>query len=363
MNRTTQHISPNPARDFADAIRAETNNGRDLIDLLHDISQGGYGANHNDRITAANTLLDRGLGKCPKQSPVLSAVEGPATPDTDPDHAPPTEDADVGSTHESHHDAPESPRLVTQIGDSLNQSLGPPPSAHTEPALSLPKGHSREGGNPESYDISHSGEIESPEPLDPFSIQSSIQEYILTITNNGQTLRATLKSIAFADPEDESVITFHRRRAATLLIDRLLGTDPNALRSAVCPDCRRKWSTHDGSHTHTETHPKKTPGRRMSKVDPEALAKVHAKLKQMEDEGILTPDPNAEEIDITPYLPPQDFDLSPYAKEEAAKFWANIELRYERQKAWPAIEERRRKKLEQIYPSHSEDQSKDPPET
>ena len=42
---------------------------------------------------------------------------------------------------------------------------------------------------------------ESPEPLDPFSIQSSIQEYILTITNNGQTLRATLKSIAFADPK------------------------------------------------------------------------------------------------------------------------------------------------------------------
>ena len=33
----------------------------------------------------------------------------------------------------------------------------------------------------------------------------------------------------------------------------------------------------------------------MSKVDPEALAKVYAKLKQMEDEGILTPDPNAEE--------------------------------------------------------------------
>ena len=64
----------------------------------------------------------------------------------------------------------------------------------------------------------------------------------------------------------------------------------------------------------------------MSKVDPEALAKVYAKLKQMEDEGILTPDPNAEKIDITPYLPPQDFDLSPYAKEEAAKFWANIEL-------------------------------------
>ena len=363
MNRTTQHISPNPARDFADAIRAETNDGRDLIDLLHDISQGGYGANHNDRITAANTLLDRGLGKCPKQSPVLSAVEGPATPDTDPDHAPPTEDADVGATHESppavHRDAPESPRLVTRIGDSLNQSFGPPPSAHTEPAkegggepaLSLPKGHSREGGNPESYDISHSGEIESPEPLDPFSIQ----DYILTITNNGQTLRATLKSIAFADPEDESVITFHRRRAATLLIDRLLGTDPNALRSAVCPDCRRKWTTHPGSHDHPVSDRKVSPGRKVRYIDPEALAEVRAEIQRMKDEGILTPDPNAPKIDISMYRMPKDFDATPYAKEAAAKFWADVELRLERQKQWPAIEERRRKKLAQIYPSHSED--------
>ena len=356
MNRTTQHISPNPALDFADAIRAETNDGRDLIDLLHDISQGGYGANHNDRITAANTLLDRGLGKCPKQSPVLSAVEGPATPDTDPDHAPPTEDADEGSTHESHHDAPESPRLVTQIGDSLNQSLGPPPSAHTEPALVPRHG----GGNPESYDISHSGEIESPEPLDPFSIQSSIQEYILTITNNGQTLRATLRSIAFADPEDESVITFHRRRAATLLIDRLLGTDPNALRSAVCPECRRKWTTHPGSHDHPVSDRKVSPGHQVRYVDPEALAKARAEIQRMKDEGILTPDPNGPKRRITVPEIPEGFDATPYLKEGAAKFEADIKLRLERQKQWPEIEERRRKKLEQIYPSHSGD---DPPDS
>ena len=85
MNRTTQHISPNPARDFAEPpIRAETNNGRDLIDLLHDISQGGYGANHNDRITAANTLLDRGLGKCPKQSPATDSNPNPAPETSDP---------------------------------------------------------------------------------------------------------------------------------------------------------------------------------------------------------------------------------------------------------------------------------------
>ena len=100
----------------------------------------------------------------------------------------------------------------------------------------------------------------------------------------------------------------------------------------------------------------------MSKVDPEAMAEARAEIQRMKDEGILTPDPNAKKIDITPYLPPDDFDLSPYAKEEAAKFWANIELRYERQKAWPAIEERRRKKLEQIYPSHSDDSDGDPPD-
>ena len=53
-------------------------------------------------------------------------------------------------------------------------------------------------------------------------------------------------------------------------------------------------------------------------------------------------------------------NVTPY-KEEAAKFWADIELRIERQKQWPAIEERRRKKLERIYPSHSDDD--DSPET
>ena len=97
----------------------------------------------------------------------------------------------------------------------------------------------------------------------------------------------------------------------------------------------------------------------MSKVDPEALAKVHAQLKRMEDQGILTPDPNAKKIDISASLPPQDFDISPYAEEVAAKFWAKNDLALERQKQWPEIEERRRKKREQLYPSHSEDEPPD----
>ena len=364
MNRTTQHISPNPARDFANAILAETNNGLELIEILRDIAEGiDENATTNDRIAANTILLDRGLGKCPKQSPATNPAPAP---DSEPDAKEPKAD-----------NTPESPRLVTQIDQSLHDSFGPPPSAD-QACPSLPKGHSRARGNPESYDTSDSPEQNTPDSFNPFPIQATIQRHILTITDNGLTLLASLAEIARghddprACPELKPALslskpvlskaeggrrikTSHRQRAARILIDRLAGTDLLPAHSAVCPECRRKWSTHDGSHTHTETHPKKTPGRRMSKVDPEALAKVYAKLKQMEDEGILTPDPNAEKIDITPYLPPQDFDLSPYAKEEAAKFWANIELRYERQQQWPAIEERRRKKLEQIYPSHSED--------
>ena len=69
MNQATQQIPSNPARDFANAILAETNGARDLIELLHEISLGNYDANQNDRIAATNTLMDRGLGKCPKSTP------------------------------------------------------------------------------------------------------------------------------------------------------------------------------------------------------------------------------------------------------------------------------------------------------
>ena len=98
----------------------------------------------------------------------------------------------------------------------------------------------------------------------------------------------------------------------------------------------------------------------MRYIDPEALAEVHAKLKRMEDEGILTPDPDALGPPINVPEIPEGFDATPYLKEGAAKFEADIKLRLERQKQWPEIEERRRKKLEQIYPSHSGDDPPDP---
>ena len=355
MNTTTQQIPSNPALDFAQSVLDVTNNGIELIEILRDIAEGNdEDATTNDRIAATKVLLDRGLGKCPKQlrtpstEPVLSPVEGSerdlesAESDNHTNHS-----LDTPQTATS-HSVSESPRLVTQIDDTLNQSIGPAPSAQ----------------NPLSLKGEGWGEGEK-NALDPNSIHFTIQQHILDITNNGQTLRDTLKEIARAK-DDPRIIPFHRIRATRLLLDRLLGTDPNALHGGVCPDCRRKWTAHTGHSAHPERNEVKSKdeGSQVedTRSDEERLAAIEADLNKMIDKGILTPDPNASPIDISAYRMPKDFDITPYAAEEAAAFRAEIELRIERQKQWPEIEERRRKKLEQIYPSHSEDDG-DPPDT
>ena len=130
-----------------------------------------------------------------------------------------------------------------------------------------------------------------------------------------------------------------------MLIDRIMGMKPTPFTNVV--------------------HPERSPSI-VAKVedlpsDEERWAKIDADLKRMEEAGILTPDPNATPIDISSYRMPKDFDITPYAKEEAAAFWAEIDLKIERQKKWPEIEEYRRKKLAQIYPSHSDEDG--PPDT
>ena len=352
MTTTTQQIPSNPALDFANSILEVTNNGLELIEILRDIANDcDEKATTNDRIAAANILTDRAFGKCPKQ---VSPNPGPA---------PETGDNDGGTLPETpsavSQNGPESPRLVTQIDDALHDSLGPAPNAHTPPR------HSRANGNPESYDVSDSPEYETPDPSDPYSIHFTIQQHILAITNNGQTLRDTLLEIARTedDPEDcpeprRRVTPYHRRRAASLLLDRLLGTDPNALRSGVCPDCRRKWTAHPGSHDHPE------PSRVMDETeeepfDREVWEEIIAELNQLEEAGIITPDPDAPEVDMSAYMKWTDEQIAPYAAEVAAKFDAEIALRVERQKQWPEIEERRRKKLAQIYPSHTDGEQPD----
>ena len=329
MNQPVQHISPNPALDFAQSILEVTNNGLELIEILRDIAvDSDEDATTNDRIAAANTLNDRAFGKSPRQiSP---------KPDPNPEPAPETDDnpesAEVGRGA-----CPERGRRVTQIDAALNDSLGPPPKAHA------PGCQSRQPV--------------SSEPFDPNSIHYIIQQHILAITNNGQMLRDTLLEIARAE-DDPKVKPYHRRRAVTLLLERALGTDPNAVRSAVCPDCRRKWTTHPGSHDHSESSDV-VGDTEEEPFDKEVWEGIIAELNQMEEAGIITPDPDAPEVDMSAYMKWTDEEIEPYAAEAAAKLWNDIDLRLERQKQWPEIEERRRKKLAQIYPSHTDSKSPD----
>ena len=324
MNQSTQQLPSNPALDFANAILEETNGGLEIIDMLHDIAQGvRQNSTTRDRINASRILLDRGLGKCPKQSPV--------TTDTTPNPDPNTDDNDVATFSESSpsvpHNKPESPRLVTQLDNALHQSLGPAPSAET------PTTHS-------TLSTNHS-------PL-----QSTIQQHILEITNNGRTLMAVLTNICLAPDDDPRACPKPRRRvkdshrvtAGRMLIDRLMGMSPTPFTS--------------------DAHTEHSPGQAQVEEEPfdkELWDEIFAELKQKEEAGIITPDPNAPQVDSPIFRFPEDFDSTPYEEEEAAKFRAEIALQVERRKQWPEFEEYRRKKLAQIYPSHSDDDS--PPDT
>ena len=357
MNQVALQTKPTPAQRLAEKIRARTNDTRDILNLLHDIAQGGYDATTNDQIYASRILFDRGYGKCPKQTPVQSPVEEPAGAGQTPDPAPET-DNDVeptpysirGAIRESPalresppaipHNEPESPRLVTRLDDSLNDSLGPAPRAQETAQAPI-----------------------SPEPFDPSSIQYLIQEHVVAITNDADTLIDVLMDIAYADEDDPKahpeqepalnlskgrrITAYHRNQASRMLVDRGAGTScaptmAPALNNA--PDTPR--SIDDSAQDENVPDPKWL----------ESLAEI----QRLKDEGILTPDPDAPKIDYSIYMTGTEEEIRPFADEVAAKFRAELALRIERRKKWPEIEERRRKKLAQIYPSHSED---DHPET
>ena len=337
MTTATQQPPSNPALDFAQSILEVTNNGLELIEMLNEIAEGDEeGATTNDRIAAASILTERAFGKSPRQISHSAGLNPELAPATDGDSPKAKKEAD-------------SPRLVTRIDDALNQSLGSAPGASHHTKQPAPTTDS----------------LESPDPFDPNSIHFTIQQHILDITNNGKTLRDTLLEIARACPEPvegskgRRITPYHRRRAISILLDRALGTDPNALRSAVCPGCRQSWTT----HTCSPVHPERSAAESKDEEEPfneELWDEIIAELKQKEEAGILHPDPNGPKTRYPIHMPPKGFDETILA-EEAAKFRAQNALRLERRKKWPEIEERRRKKLEQIYPSHSEEG--EPPDT
>ena len=193
MTTTTQQLPSNPAIDFANAVLAETDNAREIINMLHDIAQGHReNSTANDRIAASRTLLDRGLGKCPRH---ISPTAAPG-PDADPD--PESAESDNHTNHSSDtpqtvsRSEPDSPRLVTRLDHALNDSLGPAPSAHS--TATQPVGASLKPARP-------TDSAQTPDLFDPNSIHFSIQQHILDITNNCRTLITALTDIC-RTPDD-----------------------------------------------------------------------------------------------------------------------------------------------------------------
>ena len=326
MTTTTQQIPANPALDFANAVLAETDGGREIVLMLHDIAQGvRENATTNDRINASNILIDGGLGKCPKKAlrPPQAQTPIPATTSRKPRSNPSPPDSSPSSAtpftgHSALHPRPIRPSVI------------PAKAGIHSPIASL---------------------ILSNKRIQNLSTPYSIQKHILEITNNCLTLMTVLTDIYRAPDDDPKVKDSHRVRAGRMLVDRITAMYPNAVLSAA-----------DGlvlSADYPE-HSPKVQDDDEEPFDKEVWDGIIAELKQKEEQGILTPDPNAPKFDYSFYLPPEDFDLTPYLDEEDAKFRADIALRAERRKKWPEIEERRRKKLAQIYPSHSEDDGEQP---
>ena len=171
-------------------------------------------------------------------------------------------------------------------------------------------------------------------------------------TGNGLSIVRNL--IQIMETHEDPYKPHHNLEAAKQLIDNGFPLTDGLMCS---PDC----SHHSVSSAHPERNEVQSQDAEEDTApDPKWLEAV-AEVQRMKDEGILTPDPNAPKIDYSVYMTGTEEEISPYADEVVAAFSAKLDLQVERQKQWPEIEERRRKKLAQIYPSHSEGEA--PPET
>ena len=188
---------------------------------------------------------------------------------------------------------------------------------------------------------------------DPF--KDKIARAIREETNNGLSIVRNL--IQIMETHEHPYKPHHNLAAAKQLIERGYPlTD-----ALICtPDCPHHSVPVEGAAGSDPALSTAEGGAQEETVpDPKWLEAI-AEVQRMKDEGILTPDPNAPKIDHSIYMTGTDEEIAPYAAEVAAAFRAELELQAERQAMWPEIEERRRKKLAQTYPSHSDG---DPPDT
>ena len=187
-----QHTKPN---NLAFAIRDETTDIQGVIDTLHDIAQGNAPrASTRSRIRATRILLDRGFGKAPRRP--CSNSDRP----TKVDHPTPARDnpTPVGPSRSGGSTVS---GTVTRLDDSLHDTLGSPPTFDDPPYFT------------EDHD-----DLKS-------ELVSYTQEYIHTVTDDGNTLVTVLVGILYADLDDLAVKPCHRIDVAQILLDRALGVD------------------------------------------------------------------------------------------------------------------------------------------
>ena len=190
-----------------------------------------------------------------------------------------------------------------------------------------------------------------PNP-DP-AIDPGLNEFVQFIrdeTDNGRTIVRNL--IHAMETHEDPYKPHHNLEAAKQLIDNgfpltdALICHPDCSHHAVEKAVTPADTTDDTDSTEKEIVP-----------DPKWLETL-AEIKRMEDEGEIPT------VEFDPFKPMYNWApkevVMPYADEVADKFRAELDLQAERRAKWPEIEERRRKKLAQIYPSHSDG---DPPET
>ena len=193
----------------------------------------------------------------------------------------------------------------------------------------------------------HSRRAEGRDPImDP--LKDEMARFIREETGNGHSIVRTL--IHTMEAREDPYKPHHNLEAAKQLTDS--GFPPTG--DLLCaPDCSHHAPAHpepvEGDGTSDSTNEEFVP-------DPGWVETVH-EIKRMEDEGII------DKVEFDPFKPVYNWApkevVMPYADEVADKFRAELDLQAERRAKWPEIEERRRKKLAQVYPSHSDD----PPET
>ena len=242
------------------------------------------------------------------------------------------------SEYEPHHEL-EASKILAHYGYEDAPERGPRHNASKpKPVLSSVEGRS-------SSDTSR-----KPIPRNSEDRDTAIDDFrdlIREETNDGLTIVRNL--IHMMETREDPYKPQHNLAAAKELIYNGFPVTEGLLCSYDCPH-----HTVDKDDTPSEGS---DAGNEEFVPDPGWIETLH-EIKRMEDEGIIP------RVEFDPFKPMYNWApkevVMPYAKEVAAKFRAELDLQAERRAMWPEIEERRRKKLPQIYPSHSEDE--DPPD-